>query len=204
MNEEMSVHNGTHEVPQEKKPNAFWEIIKFAIIALVIVIPVRLFIAQPFIVSGDSMVPTFEDKDYVIVDEISYRFHEPNRGDVIIFRFPLEPDRFFIKRVIGLPGETVILQGQTIKIKNSEHPEGFEIDEPEIKVKSVGHTTITLKDDEFFVMGDNRNNSSDSRSWGPLEEKYIIGRALIRLLPVKHLDVLPGNYKTYHESNDSK
>ena len=172
------------------------EIIKFSIIAFIIVVPIRLYVAQPFIVSGASMSPTFESGNYLIVDQLSYKFKEPNRGDVIIFRFPQDPSKFFIKRIIGLPGETIEIAEGAITIKNSTYPEGFFINEPYVELVSKRSTPLTtvLLDDEYFVLGDNRGASSDSRSWGPLQENLIVGKALLRLLPVTALDILPGDY----------
>ncbi len=168
-----------------------WDVVKFTLIVLVIVVPIRVFIAQPFIVSGQSMAPNFHDGDYLIVDEISYRYEKPKRGDVVIFRLPSNPKRFLIKRVIGLPGETVRIENGKVTVITKD---GKEIDLPEDYIKEPFHTTgeWKLKDDEYFVMGDNRNNSSDSRVWGVLNEKYLIGRALVRLFPVKDLEWKPG------------
>lgn len=176
---------------------SFWELLKYATLALLIVIPIRLFIAQPFIVSGTSMVPTFDDGEYLIVDEISYRFNDPARGDVIIFRFPVDPTKFFIKRIIGLPGETVAIQGSRILVTNDEHPEGIILDEPYISHRSNNSMAVTLGDGEYFVMGDNRSGSSDSRAWGPLDEKYIVGRAFLRLLPIAHAGIFPGHLEKF-------
>lgn len=185
-----------------KKQNSFWEIVKFTGIALLIVIPIRIFIAQPFVVSGESMVPTFENGDYLIVDEISYRLSEPKRGDVMVFRYPLQPDRFFIKRAIGLPGETVTLKNGVITIENSEYPEGFDLEEVYIDADTTGTANLTLGEDEYFVMGDNRGASSDSRVWGALDKSFIVGRALVRLLPLKHIDLLPGNVDLTHNTEE--
>lgn len=176
----------------EKKENSWLELIKFALIALAIVIPIRVFVAQPFIVSGSSMFPTFENRDYLIVDEFSYHFRGPERGEVIVFRYPNDPSKFYIKRVIGLPGETVVIDGEVISIKNSLNPEGFVLDEPYIKSSSHNNITQSLGEGEYYVMGDNRNASSDSRSWGILPEKNIVGRAFIRLVPIKNASILPG------------
>jgi signal peptidase I len=184
-----------HTYSKPKKDNSLWEIIKFALLALVIVIPIRTFIAQPFIVSGNSMVPTFENNEYLIVDEISYRIHEPERGDVIIFRYPKDPSKFFIKRIIGLPGETLTINGQKITVKNESHPEGFTVDEPYVKNQATNELTVTLPEGQYFVMGDNRSASSDSRVWGNVPEKNIIGRAFLRVLPIAEASVLPGDYK---------
>ncbi|MES3031364.1 MAG: signal peptidase I [Patescibacteria group bacterium] len=177
-----------------KKESFLKEIVKFTLIAVAIVIPVRLFIAQPFIVSGASMDPTFSTGQYLIVDQVSYRFEDPSRDDVIIFKYPRDPETFFIKRIIGLPGETLEVEDGQITIKNTENPEGFVLDESFIseKHKTYETFTVTLADDEYFVMGDNRSQSSDSRAWGPLEEKYIVGRPLVRLLPVSKVSVFPG------------
>lgn len=184
-----------HTYSKPKKDNSLWEIIKFALLALVIVIPIRTFIAQPFIVSGNSMVPTFENNEYLIVDEISYRIHEPERGDVIIFRYPKDPSKFFIKRIIGLPGETLTINGQKITVKNESHPEGFVVEEPYVKNQATNELTVTLPEGQYFVMGDNRSASSDSRVWGNVPEKNIIGRAFLRVLPIAEASVLPGDYK---------
>lgn len=180
------------EKNQEKQGSFFGELFKFAIIAVVIVLPIRMYIAQPFIVSGASMEPTFEHGEYLIVDEISYRFISPERGDVIIFRFPEDPSKFFIKRIVGLPGETVTMQGGSITITNNRHPEGIVLDESYIVDFARDSFTVMLERDEYFVLGDNRPASSDSRIWGPLEEDLIIGRAFLRLLPIARAEVLPG------------
>src|SRR3989344_4815130 len=176
------------------------ELLKFAAIAIIIVIPIRVFIAQPFIVNGSSMVPTFEDGDYLIVDEISYRFNDPERGDVVVFRYPNDPSKFFIKRIIGLPGETLKIVGSKVFIKNNKKGDE-ELYESYVVYPAQNNIEITLNDDEFFVMGDNRAQSSDSRSWGPMPKKFLVGRALIRLLPPNQIGYLPGkinpqiNYK---------
>ncbi|MBI1957376.1 MAG: signal peptidase I [Candidatus Niyogibacteria bacterium] len=142
-----------------------WEIIKFALVVLVVVLPIRFYVAQPFIVSGASMVPTFESGNYLIIDEFTYTFiREPQKGEVIVFRYPNDPSKFFIKRVVGLPGEEVIVDGRE----------------------------WTLAADEYFVMGDNRLQSLDSRSFGALPRSNITGRALLRLWPPKAFAYEPG------------
>lgn len=173
---------------------SFWEMIKFAVLALVIVVPIRMFIAQPFIVSGLSMFPTFGDSEYLIVDELSYHFNNPVRGDVVIFKYPKDTSKFFIKRIIALPNETIIISGDTITIKNEAHPEGFELEQPYVTHSAYNILEKELGDDEYFVMGDNRDASSDSRYWGAVPRKNIIGRAYLRLLPVAHASILPGQY----------
>jgi signal peptidase I len=174
---------------------SFWELARFALIAIAIVIPIRIFIAQPFIVSGSSMVPTFENGQYLIIDEISYRLNDPQRDDVIVFRYPNDTTKFFIKRIIGLPNETVDIKGTTVTITNKEHPEGFALDQSFIKNNTNGNTHFELKNDEYFVMGDNRPASSDSRYWGAVPKKLLIGKVFLRLLPISEIGVLPGDYK---------
>ncbi len=193
----MGIHNTINvmspETPQ-KKENFFIEIIKFTLIALAIVIPVRTYIAQPFIVSGASMDPTFSSGQYLIVDQISYRFEDPKRDDVIIFKYPLDPETYFIKRIIGLPRETISVKGGEITIYNNENPDGIKIEEPYItdEHRTTETFSITLGSTEYFVMGDNRAQSSDSRRWGPLDLKFIVGRPIIRLLPISKIDLLLG------------
>jgi signal peptidase I len=178
-----------------KGVDGFWDLIKFAILALIIVIPIRMFIAQPFIVSGESMVPSFQDGEYLIVDELSYIIGNPKRGEVIVFRYPNDTKRFFIKRIIGMPNEEIKINNGKITIINKENPDGFILDEPYIN--EIFNTTVSFqtKENEYFVLGDNRNRSSDSRVWGTLPSKLIIGRAYIRLLPVKELTYLPGYFE---------
>lgn len=184
---------------KEDDRGSFWELVRFAIIALAIVIPFRLVVAQPFKVSGASMVPTFQDQNYLIVDELSYHFEDPSRGDVVIFHPPgQDKSLYYIKRVIGLPNETVKISGSEITIVNSEHPEGFILTEPYIQnISTSDHVDKKLGNEEYFVMGDNRPWSSDSRSWGPLPRKNIVGRAFLRLLPFNELSIFPGAYHAY-------
>lgn len=110
------------------------------------------------------MEPTYHNGDYLIVDEISYLAGEPKKDDVIIFRYPKDPKVFFIKRIIGLPNENISVNGKEVR----------------------------LGDDEYFVMGDNRDFSSDSRAWGPVPKKMIIGRSFIRLWPLNKIGLFPG------------
>ena len=180
---------------KESGKKEFWELFRFAVIAVIIVIPIRVFIAQPFIVSGLSMYPTFDNAQYLVVDELSYRLSSPERDDVIVFRYPLNTTEFFIQRIIGLPGETVDINGSKITIANKEHPQGFVLSEPFVKNESSNQTHFVLTDNEYFVMGDNRSASSDSRYWGPVPRNLIIGRVFLRLLPLNKIGVLPGDYK---------
>ncbi len=186
--------------PEEKKPSTKESILdfaKFAIIAIVIVVPIRLFVAQPFIVNGASMVPTFDTGHYLIIDELSYRLEDPKRSDVVVFRFPSAPSKFLIKRIAGLPGETIEVKGNIITIKNEAHPEGFVWKQGAINDASdQGNVTVTLEKDEYYVLGDNRAGSADSRLWGTLKRDLIVGRPLIRLYPLTKIGVFPGEWKT--------
>lgn len=171
------------------------EIFKFALLAIVIVIPFRLYIAQPFIVSGASMSPTFSTGEYLIVDQLSYHLDTPHRGDVVIFRYPSDPSKYFIKRIIGLPGEIVTLANGETTITNPNTNEEMILDEKYlITDKTDDHLSITLSSTEYFVMGDNRSASSDSRVWGPVPRKNIVGKAFLRLLPVDTFSIFPGAY----------
>ena len=184
------------ENPQQKSlKQSLWEFVRFVLLAFVIVIPIRMFIAEPFIVSGSSMFPTFHNGDYLIVDKISYELGSPQRDDVVVFKYPKDTTKFFIKRVIGLPNETVDIQGSQVVIINEQHEKGFVLDQPFVQNLSNNNVHLALGEDEYFVMGDNRNASSDSRYWGAVKVDLMQGRALLRLLPIKSIDVLPGNYK---------
>lgn len=178
---------------QEAPRENFWkEFFSFLFIALAIALPFRYFIAQPFIVSGSSMEPTFLDKQYLIVDEITYRFQPPQRGDVVIFKYPLDTSKYFIKRIIGLPGEHVVVEGSRVTIFNKEKPDGIVLEEPYVAYPSDKTANYTLKDDEYFTMGDNRDKSLDSRYWGPMPKKDLVGRAIFRLFPPSKIGVFPG------------
>ncbi len=182
----------TEQVPNQK-PGSFWkELIAYALFALVVVVPIRLWIAQPFVVSGSSMDTTFVDGQYLIVDEISYKFHDPQRGDVLIFKYPLDTSKYFIKRLIGLPGETVVVKSDSVTIINKDHPEGIVLSEAYTHSRTFGNSTTTLAAGQYFVMGDNRLVSSDSRVWGILPKSDIIGRPVMRLLPFGAMSLWPG------------
>ncbi|MGM0629337.1 MAG: signal peptidase I [Patescibacteria group bacterium] len=169
--------------------------VKFVLIILLIVIPVRVFVAQPFIVNGASMDPTFEHGQYLIVDQLTYRFKEPQRGDVIVFRYPNDHKQFFIKRVIGLPGEEIEITNSSVVIYNEKYPDGKTLKEPYVENITTHQRPqkTELERQEYFVLGDNRPKSSDSRSWGTLKKDLIVGRPLLRLLPPSSISFLPGS-----------
>ena len=188
-----------NEAPQTElvQEHPIWEVIKFFVLAVVIVFPIRMFVAQPFIVDGRSMDPTFNTGQYLIVDELSYRFSPPERGDVIILKFPKNTSKYFIKRVIGLPGEKIVIDGNAVRVYSKDNPIPNELNEPYVthevsSDRSFRFNEIQLDDDEYFVMGDNRASSSDSRDWGPLPENLVVGRTLLRLFPIASAQINPG------------
>lgn len=164
---------------------AFWEIIEVVLVAVIAVFVIRNFLVQPFLVSGDSMRPNFSSGDYLLVDEMSYRFREPQRGEVVVFKYPGDESTYYIKRIIGLPGERLVIENGQITIFNKDDPNGFTPDESYLPVatQTEGNEEIILKNSEYFVMGDNRNYSFDSRKWGNLQRAEIIGLVRLRLWP---------------------
>lgn len=191
--EPQTTHPQAQNSPKKSKvKNVIKEIVIFAAIAFGIVLPFRIYIAEPYLVDGRSMDPTFETGDYLIVDKISYRSAQPKRNSVLVFKYPSNTKKSFIKRVIGLPGETILVKNNTVKITNAENPEGFMLDQSYITHASSNTFEITLAGDEYFVMGDNRLESFDSRSWGPLKKEYILGKPILRLLPISKIGLAPG------------
>lgn len=182
-------------IQKKTAAQSFWELVRFAFMTLLVVIPMRMFVLEPFVVSGSSMVPTFANGDYLIIDKISYELGNPKRDDVVIFRYPKDQTKFYIKRVIGLPSETVDISGNNITIINKEYPEGFKLNQPFVKNTANNNIRFELKSNEYFVMGDNRSASSDSRYWGAVPRGLIEGKAFLRLLPVKNMDIKPGYYQ---------
>lgn len=164
-----------------------WEIARVLLISAAIILPIRYFIAQPFVVRGASMEPNFADREYLIVDEASYYFREPRRGEAIVFHYPRDPRQFFIKRIIGLPHERVKIEKGSVIIFNAAYPEGFTLQEQYLNPHGRStrpETERALGAGEYFVLGDNRDFSSDSRFWGVLPEDLVVGRAVFRAWPV--------------------
>ncbi len=185
-----------NESEKEKPSESLWgELFRFAIIAALIVLPFRYFIAQPFIVQGVSMSPTFETGEYLIVDEISYRFNDPERGDIVIVKKPGNTSENLIKRIMGLPGETLRYKNNVLTVINKENPDGLIISEPYLINIKTGDFEATLGNDQYFVMGDNRSVSLDSRIVGPVRRDAIIGEALLRLFPPTRISYYPGRIK---------
>jgi signal peptidase I len=186
-----------------------WEVIKVFFWALIIIIPVRIFLFQPFFVQGASMEPNFENGDYLIINELGYKqsdiniggvhvfsansFKDLNRDDVAVFRYPVNPQQFFIKRVIGLPGEEVKVENGKVSIYNDQNPDGFVLDESKYldpNLFTTGNLDVKLQQDQYFVLGDNRKASYDSRAWGAVPKSDIIGKVLIRAWPVSKAEIL--------------
>jgi signal peptidase I len=184
------VYNGDKSM--KKVLSFIWETLKIAVIALAIVIPIRYFLFQPFFVKGQSMEPNFENGDYLIVDELSYRIRQPERGEVIVFKYPQDLSQRYIKRIIGLPGETVEIKDGKVTIfgKDSQPKVLNESGYLPVYLATSGDLRITLGENEYFVMGDNRPVSYDSRGWGPVPEQDIIGRVLIRAWPFASLTMV--------------
>jgi signal peptidase I len=167
------------------------DFIEILILLILVVVPIRYFLFQPFLVKGQSMEPNFHNYDYLIIDRISYRFKEPQRGEVIVFRPPFNDHVYYIKRIIGLPGERLIIEGEKIKIFNKENPKGFILNEDYLRGSHTSERIeFTLGPDEYFVLGDNREVSYDSRKWGPIKRDRIVGRVLIHLSFVKLFQAL--------------
>lgn len=165
-----------------------WDLIKVFIISMIIILPVRYFVAQPFIVSGASMEPNFYNGEYLVINEIGYTLGQPQRGDIIVFKYPKDTSQYFIKRIIGLPGDRVNLEDSKVIIYNQEHPKGWVLTEKylpstDLTFNNGQFNNVTLGTDEFFVLGDNRMASSDSRFWGPVPRKDIVGKVFIRAFP---------------------
>jgi signal peptidase I len=181
------------------------EILKIFLLALLIVLPIRLFLFQPFFVDGNSMLPNFHHGNYLIINQIGYKttqvgiggatlftvrpWKELERGDIIVFRAPGEKRQFFIKRIVGLPGETVAVRGGKVVIASGD--DEFTLDESylpsERRTLCNGVPqcdAVTLSDEEYYVLGDNRGASSDSRVWGPLPRSEVIGMVLLRAWPL--------------------
>ena len=184
------------------------EIVKVFILALVIITPIRVFLFQPFFVQGASMEPNFKDGQYLIINELGYKetdigmgekqffsvgsFKELKRGDTVVFKYPKDPKQYFIKRVIGLPGEKIKVSDGKVYIFNKENPEGFILDEtgylpPELKTQ--GDLVQQLGDNEYFAMGDNRGYSHDSRAFGPVGKEFIVGKVLVRAWPFNNVAI---------------
>ena len=184
--------------PKRSKIWLFAENVLYIGCAVGLALLIQAFVVRPFIVSGNSMDPSIKNSQYLIIDEVSYKFHTPERGDVIVFKAPPEPEKYYIKRIIGLPGDKVKIVGSQITIYNTEYPEGLKLKEDFITHEKLDDIEMTVPMGQYYVMGDNRSGSYDSRSWGTLPKANIRGRALLRLLPINSISYLPA--KTNYEN----
>lgn len=175
---------------------AIWEVLEIVIVAVASVFIIRTFLVQPFLVNGASMEPNFGNGNYLLIDEITYHLREPQRGEVVVFRYPNNPSTFYIKRIVGLPGEKIEVKNGLVRIFNSARPEGTVLSEEYLPadLKTAGNMSLELDIGNYFVLGDNRNYSFDSRSWGSLNKKYFIGLVRARLLPVTAAAVFNYSY----------
>lgn len=181
-----------------------WEVAKIIIIALIIIKPIHAFVLQPFYVKGASMEPTFYNNEYLIIDELSYRFHDPRRGDVVVLHNPTLNDEYLIKRIIGLPGEHVVIDQDGVHLGAGPLGELKKLDEraylPD-SVQTMGSIDVILGENEYFVMGDNRAASLDSRSFGPITRSTMVGRAGFRAWPVHRARTFPTPTVPFINSN---
>jgi signal peptidase I len=165
------------------------EVVKVVVISLAIIIPIRYFLIQPFYVRGASMEPNFYDNEYLIINEIGYRFAAPQRGDIVVIKSKIVAKEYLIKRVIGLPEEKIEINSGEVKIFNKDNPEGKVLQEEYLAkgIATNGNYIITLKTGEYYVMGDNRPSSLDSRSFGAINRDEVVGRAWLRAWPLQKM-----------------
>ncbi|MEK9180348.1 MAG: signal peptidase I [Patescibacteria group bacterium] len=166
---------------------SFLEVFEIALVAVGAVFLIRTFLIQPFLVSGSSMVPNFQDGDYLLVDQVTYRFRAPERGEVVVFRSPGNESTYFVKRIIGLPDETMEISGGKIFLVKDDGRE--ELKEPYLPpgFSTRGEEKFSLGEGEYLFLGDNRSFSFDSRSWGALSYEHIVGLVRIRLWPIDEI-----------------
>jgi len=174
-----------------------WEILKIVVIALIIVVPIRYFVFQPFFVRGESMEPNFQDGNYLIIDEISYRIQYPERGDVIVFIPPNDSSQKYIKRIIGLPNETVEIKNGKVKVLNENGWQSLDESKYLPGVLTNKEDVLKLGTDEYYVLGDNRSSSADSRVFGAVARKNIIGKVAFRILPINEVSAFTSPEYTY-------
>jgi len=170
----------------------FFEIAETAILAILIFLALYLFLVRPHQIRGDSMLPNFHNGEYLLTEMVSYNLlkKEPQRGEIVVFRSPEQPNLDFIKRIIALPGEEIKLQNGRIFIINDANPEGFLLEEDYLEEGTATEGRRTIDDGEVFavsngyvVLGDNRERSSDSREWGIIKKENIIGKVWLRYWP---------------------
>lgn len=175
-----------------------WELVKTVLIVGISAYVIRVYMLQPFVVDGMSMYPILHNHDYLLVDKLTYNIRAPRRGDIVVFRYPKDPTYNYVKRIIAVPGERVSIKDSKVTVFNDEHPQGFVLNEPYIEAGNdtlpngaSSQSEFTVGTDQFFVLGDNREGSSDSRDWGMLPKNDLIGRVLILAYPLDRTSITP-------------
>ncbi|MDA8235233.1 MAG: signal peptidase I [Clostridia bacterium] len=174
----------------------FGDILESVIIAVILAVIIRFFIFQPFYIPSGSMEPTLTEGDRIIVNKFLYRFKEPQRADVIVFKYPLDEKRDFIKRIIGVPGDTVEIKNNELIINGKPVPEPYLAQNLE---QNGNYGPVTVPQDRYLMLGDNRNNSEDSRIWGMLPKENIRGKAVVLYWPINRIGFI-GDLSTYTAS----
>lgn len=185
---------------KSQRMKAIWtflsDVLINGVVVIGIVVLIRFFLFSPFKVEGSSMEPSLHTKEYIIVDKISYRIKEPERGDIVVLIPPSNTKERYIKRIIGLPGEKMeFLNGQVL-IHNDEYPTGIRIDETYLSAENIKTifngepSTIEIPENHYYVMGDNRKHSNDSRNFGTVHERNLVGRAWIIAWPLDNFEII--------------
>jgi len=183
----MSDHTETMEnVREGPKKSALREIVESLVIAVVLALLIRAFAFQPFYIPSGSMEPTLQIQDHIIVNKFGYRFWEPERGDIVVFKYPLNPKKDFVKRLIGKPGERVEVRNSKIIVDGREIKEDY----LPAGIRYPDFGPVLVPENNYLMLGDNRNNSDDSRVWGPLPRQNIIGKAMLVYWPLDRVRLL--------------
>lgn len=162
------------------------ELLETVVIAVALALLIRIFVVESFQVQGTSMEPTLQHRDRLIVYKLGYRWASPERGDIIVFHYPLDPTRDFVKRVIAVPGDSIRIEQGRVFVNN------VALDEPHVKAPSNDSMPErTVPPGAYFVMGDHRNNSEDSRKFGFVREELIVGKAILVYWPLDAVRLLP-------------
>jgi signal peptidase I len=172
----------------EIKGSAWWrDLLQSLVIAAVLALIIRSFLFTPFYIPSPSMEPTLYPGDRIIVNRLAYRLGEPQRGDIVVFRYPLDPSRDYVKRVVAVGGDTVEARDNVLYINGQPQPPASYLP-PGVVYSDFG--PIKVPPNNYFMMGDNRNNSADSRVWGTLDRKLIIGKAVLVYWPLNHIGLI--------------
>lgn len=175
-----------NESQERKRKSALREIIESLIIAVILAVIIRTFVFQPFYIPSGSMEPTLQIQDRILVNKFGYRFWEPQRGDIVVFKYPLNPKKDFVKRLIGMPGERLEIKDSKVYVNNKVISEEYL--PPDLRFQDFG--PVLVPENTYLMLGDNRNNSDDSRVWGPLPKENIIGKAMFVYWPLDRMKML--------------